>query len=184
MERHRPRRQDLCVSCLFVCVCVFERHSVTICSSTSSPEVNATSLSFFLVMPVQRIARYPLLLQTIQKHTDGGHPAYQLLERTAHTAIGLNCRINEYKRFREVGRSVRHVAPRASAALWRLKIIISQSADKYKKTETLSIKDKINRLNTHSIAKKTARLSQQIKHETGFASKVGPAPPVAEVRIT
>ncbi|KAM6923520.1 rho guanine nucleotide exchange factor 37 [Xenentodon cancila] len=113
----------------------------------SAPEVNASSLSFFLVMPVQRIARYPLLLQTIQKHTDPTHPAYALLERTAHTSIALNCRINEYKRFREV-------------------------ADKYKKTETLTIKDKINRLNTHSIAKKTARLSQQIKHETGIAAKL------------
>ncbi|KAM9357350.1 rho guanine nucleotide exchange factor 37 [Symphorus nematophorus] len=114
---------------------------------TSAPEVNATSLSFFLVMPVQRIARYPLLLQTIQKHTDTTHPAYALLEQTAHTSIALNCRINEYKRFREV-------------------------ADKYKKTETLTIKDKINRLNTHSIAKKTTRLSQQIKHETGMAPKL------------
>uniref|UniRef100_A0A672ZN68 Rho guanine nucleotide exchange factor (GEF) 37 n=1 Tax=Sphaeramia orbicularis TaxID=375764 RepID=A0A672ZN68_9TELE len=114
---------------------------------TSAPEVNATSLSFFMVMPVQRIARYPLLLQTIQKHTDPTHPAYSLLEQTAHTAITLNCRINEYKRFREV-------------------------ADKYKKTENLTIKDKINRLNSHSIAKKTARLSQQIKHETGIAPKL------------
>nr|XP_046262373.1 rho guanine nucleotide exchange factor 37 isoform X4 [Scatophagus argus] len=114
---------------------------------TSAPEVNATSLSFFLVMPVQRIARYPLLLQTIQKHTDRTHPAYALLEQTAHTSIALNCRINEYKRFREV-------------------------ADKYKKTETLSIKDKINRLSTHSILKKTARLSQHIKHETGIAPKL------------
>ncbi|XP_069566198.1 rho guanine nucleotide exchange factor 37 [Brachyistius frenatus] len=113
----------------------------------SAPEVNATSLSFFLVMPVQRIARYPLLLQTIQKHTEPTHPAYPLLEQTAHTSIALNCRINEYKRFREV-------------------------ADKYKKTETLTIKDKINRLNSHSIAKKTARLSQQIKHETGIAAKL------------
>ncbi|XP_033991318.1 rho guanine nucleotide exchange factor 37 [Trematomus bernacchii] len=113
----------------------------------SAPEVNATSLTFFLVMPVQRIARYPLLLQTIQKHTDRQHPAYALLEHTAHTSIALNCRINEYKRFREV-------------------------ADKYKKTETLSMKDKMNRLNTHSIAKKTARLSQQIKHETGIKPKL------------
>ncbi|XP_031172994.1 rho guanine nucleotide exchange factor 37 [Sander lucioperca] len=113
----------------------------------SAPEVNATSLSFFLVMPVQRIARYPLLLQTIQKHTERTHPAYGLLEHAAHTSIALNCRINEYKRFREV-------------------------ADKYKKTETLTIKDKINRLNTHSIAKKTARLSQHIKHETGIAPKL------------
>nr|XP_057910608.1 rho guanine nucleotide exchange factor 37 [Doryrhamphus excisus]XP_057910621.1 rho guanine nucleotide exchange factor 37 [Doryrhamphus excisus]XP_057910629.1 rho guanine nucleotide exchange factor 37 [Doryrhamphus excisus]XP_057910637.1 rho guanine nucleotide exchange factor 37 [Doryrhamphus excisus] len=113
----------------------------------SAPEVNASSLSFFLVMPVQRIARYPLLLQTIQKHTDTHHPAYTLLEQAAHTSIALNCRINEYKRFREV-------------------------ADKYKKTETLSIMDKINRLSSHSIAKKTARIGQFLKHETGIAPKV------------
>ncbi|XP_053285465.1 rho guanine nucleotide exchange factor 37 [Pleuronectes platessa] len=113
----------------------------------SAPEVNATSLSFFLVMPVQRIARYPLLLQTIKKHTDPAHPAYAVLEHTAHTSIAINCRINEYKRFREV-------------------------ADKYKKTENLTIKDKINRLNSHSIAKKTARLSQQIKHEAGIVPKL------------
>ncbi|KAK6298263.1 hypothetical protein J4Q44_G00313180 [Coregonus suidteri] len=114
---------------------------------SSAPEVNAASLSFFLVMPVQRIARYPLLFQTVMKHTEPGHPAYSLLEQTAHTAIALNCRINEYKRFREV-------------------------ADKYKKTETLTIRDKMNRLNSHSIAKKTARLSQFIKHETGIAPKL------------
>lgn len=148
----------------------------------SSPEVNATSLSFFLVMPVQRIARYPLLLQTIQKHTDLGHPAYQLLERTAHASIALNCRINEYKRFREVGEPPTVAAVsvlRDYAAPWWLISGALHLADKYKKTETLSIKDKINRLNTHSIAKKTARLSQQIKHETGFASKVLLAPPRA-----
>ncbi|XP_061542027.1 LOW QUALITY PROTEIN: rho guanine nucleotide exchange factor 37 [Phycodurus eques] len=113
----------------------------------SAPEVNASSLSFFLVTPVQRIARYPLLLQTIQKHTDTRHPAYALLEQTAHTSIAINCRINEYKRFREV-------------------------ADKYKKSETLSIMDKINRLNSHSIAKKTARMGQFLKHETGMVPKL------------
>ncbi|XP_067375404.1 rho guanine nucleotide exchange factor 37 isoform X2 [Channa argus] len=51
-------------------------------------------------------------------------------------------------------------------------VFLTTLSDKYKKTETLTIKDKINRLNTHSIAKKTARLSQQIKHETGMASKL------------
>lgn len=48
----------------------------------------------------------------------------------------------------------------------------SHEADKYKKTETLTIKDKINRLSGHSIAKKTARLGQYIKHETGIVPKV------------
>lgn len=110
---------------------------------TSAPEINASTLTFFLVMPVQRIARYPLLLQTIQKHTPHTHPALGSLQDAAHTAVQLNCRINEYKRFREV-------------------------ADKYKRTESLTIKDKINRLSGHSIAKKTARLSQFLKHETGL----------------
>ncbi|KAL4631538.1 hypothetical protein GN956_G15553 [Arapaima gigas] len=114
---------------------------------TSAPEVNASSPTFFLVMPVQRIARYPLLLQTIQKYTDPQDPEYLVLEQAAHVAVDMNCKINEYKRFREV-------------------------ADKYKKTETLSIKDMINRLNGHSIAKKTTRLSQFIKHETGIVPKM------------
>ncbi|XP_055015134.1 rho guanine nucleotide exchange factor 37 isoform X2 [Boleophthalmus pectinirostris] len=117
---------------------------------SSAPELKASSLSFFLVMPVQRIARYPLLLQTILKHTDPSHPSYGLLEQTAQASVYINCRINEYKRIRE----------------------FREVADKYKKTETLSIKDMINRLNTHSIFKKTARLSQQIKHETGIVPKL------------
>lgn len=117
---------------------------------TSAPELKASSLSFFMVMPVQRIARYPLLLQTIQKHTDPSHPAYALLEQTAQTSVALNCRINEYKRIRE----------------------FREVADKYKKTENLTIKDMINRLNTHSIFKKTARLKQHIKHETGIVPKL------------
>lgn len=141
-------------------------------------------------MPVQRIARYPLLLQTIQKHTDKTHPAYALLKQTAHTSIALNCRINEYKRFREVGEEMfcSKVITRYSAIL--IGVVVQKStemprdnnsavhlhalisADKYKKTEQLSIKDKINRLNTHSIAKKTARISQHFKHEAGIAPKV------------
>lgn len=66
-------------------------------------------------MPVQRIARYPLLLQTIQKHTPTQDPAYVLLEHAAHTAIKLNCTINEYKRFREVGEDMVEVANTCSA---------------------------------------------------------------------
>lgn len=128
-------------------------------------------------MPVQQITRYPLLLQTIQKHTEPAHPAYKLLEETAHTSIALNCRINEYKRFREVGKAANIGLPIKDFQFkcWRIWGIFDLlfAADKYKKTESLTIMDKINRLNTHSIAKKTARFSQHLKHETGMAPKVG-----------
>lgn len=73
-------------------------------------------------MPVQRIARYPMLLQTIQKHTDGQHLAYSRLQETARAAVDINCRINEYKRFREVGECERRMvgiyAARLSKALY------------------------------------------------------------------
>lgn len=137
-------------------------------------------------MPVQRIARYPLLLQTIQKHTEPTHPAYLLLEKTAHTSIALNCRINEYKRFREVGKRLQLILLILIADVLSRFVFMKPpgrtldnecpsyfAADKYKKTETLTIKDKINRINTHSIAKKTARFSQYFKHEAGIAPKVG-----------
>lgn len=55
---------------------------------------------------------------------------------------------------------------------WSKQLPVLIPADKYKKAEQLSIKDKINRINTHSIAKKTARISQHFKHEAGIAPKV------------
>ncbi|XP_028668744.1 rho guanine nucleotide exchange factor 37 [Erpetoichthys calabaricus] len=112
----------------------------------TAPHTNATNLSFFLVMPVQRIARYQLLLQTILKNTEPSHPAYQSLQAAVDSTIALNSNINEYKRLKEV-------------------------ADKYNKPENLTLMDKIYRINTHSIAKKTARLSQMLKHEAGFLPK-------------
>lgn len=153
------------------------RVDAVVSSSPFRPDINATSLTFFLVMPVQRIARYPLLLQTIQKHTDGRQPASGLLQQTVHASIAINCRINEYKRFREVGENLRPgegLFLPSAPPLQQLPVFIS--ADKYKKTEQLSIKEKINRISTHSIAKKTARISQHFKHEAGLTPKVATPP--------
>ncbi|MGH0172333.1 UNVERIFIED_CONTAM: hypothetical protein FKN15_062874 [Acipenser sinensis] len=113
---------------------------------TVAPHTNASSLSFFMVMPVQRIARYPLLLQNVLKNTEPSHPGYQRLQEAATATVELNVRINEYKRLKEV-------------------------ADKYKKMESLTIMDRLCRINKHSIAKKTARLSQMMKHEAGIVPK-------------
>ncbi|XP_043923675.1 rho guanine nucleotide exchange factor 37 [Protopterus annectens] len=110
------------------------------------PQSGASTLSFFLVMPVQRIGKYPLLLKQIRENTDPEDNAYPLLQKAEAAVLDANVQINEYKRFKDV-------------------------ANKYIKAEQLTIMEKIARLNKHSIAKKTSRISQLIKHETGFRIK-------------
>uniref|UniRef100_UPI00398F3797 rho guanine nucleotide exchange factor 37 n=1 Tax=Pristiophorus japonicus TaxID=55135 RepID=UPI00398F3797 len=107
----------------------------------------AITLTFYLVMPVQRIGKYPLLLKTILENTPQSDEGYTALEKAAMAMQEVNHNINEYKRLKEV-------------------------AMKYSRAENLSIKDTIYRINKHSIAKKASRLSQVIKHETGILPKV------------
>eukprot|EP00062_Callorhinchus_milii_P020286 gi/632975770/ref/XP_007904414.1/ PREDICTED: rho guanine nucleotide exchange factor 37 [Callorhinchus milii] len=104
-------------------------------------------LSFFLVKPVQRIGKYPLLLKSLLESTPTSDEGYMALEKATRAMEEINHNINEYKRRKEV-------------------------ASKYGKMETLSIRDKLNRINKHSIAKKASRLSRVIKHETGILPKV------------
>ncbi|XP_038042473.1 rho guanine nucleotide exchange factor 37 [Anas platyrhynchos] len=110
------------------------------------PHTSASDLSFFLVMPVQRVTKYPLLLGKILENTPAGTNAHQALAATVSTMAQVNANINEYKRQREV-------------------------ATKYNKAEHLTLRDRLARLNTHSIAKKTTRLSRLLMHEAGFVSK-------------
>uniref|UniRef100_A0A8B9DMD9 Rho guanine nucleotide exchange factor 37 n=1 Tax=Anser cygnoides TaxID=8845 RepID=A0A8B9DMD9_ANSCY len=110
------------------------------------PHTSASDLSFFLVMPVQRITKYPLLLGKILENTPAGTSTHQALAAAVSAMAQANANINEYKRQREV-------------------------ATKYNKAEHLTLRDRLARLNTHSIAKKTTRLSRLLMHEAGFVSK-------------
>ncbi|KFV50873.1 Rho guanine nucleotide exchange factor 37, partial [Tyto alba] len=110
------------------------------------PHTGASDLSFFLVMPVQRVTKYPLLLGKILENTPTSASAYPALQAAVHTMTQVNANINEYKRRREV-------------------------ATKYNKAEHLTLRDRFARLNTHSIAKKTTRLSRLFMHEAGIVPK-------------
>ncbi|KAM9373238.1 rho guanine nucleotide exchange factor 37 [Phaethornis superciliosus] len=110
------------------------------------PHMSASDLSFFLVMPVQRITKYPLLLGKILENTPTSSSAYPALQAAVHTMSQVNTNINEYKRRREV-------------------------ATKYNKAEHLTLRARLARLNTHSIAKKTTRLSRLLMHEAGMVAK-------------
>ncbi|XP_062443189.1 rho guanine nucleotide exchange factor 37 isoform X2 [Rhea pennata] len=113
---------------------------------TTVPHTGASDLSFFLVMPVQRITKYPLLLQKILENTPASASAYPALQSALSAMAEVNTNINEYKRRKEV-------------------------ATKYNKAEHLTLRDRFARLNTHSIAKKTTRLSRLFLYETGIVSK-------------
>ncbi|XP_054833716.1 rho guanine nucleotide exchange factor 37 [Eublepharis macularius] len=110
------------------------------------PHTGASDLSFFLVMPVQRVTKYPLLLQKILENTLESDSAYEALSAATKAMIEVNANINEYKRRKEV-------------------------ADKYNKAGYLTLRERLARLNTHSITKKTTRLSRLFMHEAGIVSK-------------
>ncbi|XP_055980567.1 rho guanine nucleotide exchange factor 37 [Sorex fumeus] len=110
------------------------------------PHAGPSGLSFLLVIPLQRITKYPLLLQKILESTLPEASAYPVLQRASSALQDLNTNINEYKRRKEV-------------------------ASKYAKTESLTLRERLARINTHTLSKKTTRLSQLLKQEAGLVSR-------------
>ncbi len=53
------------------------------------------SLNGFLTKPIQRVTRYPLLIEKILKHTPINHPDYQSVQQAFDCARQLNERINK-----------------------------------------------------------------------------------------
>ncbi|KFP42522.1 Rho guanine nucleotide exchange factor 37, partial [Chlamydotis macqueenii] len=103
------------------------------------PHTGASDLSFFLVMPVQRVTKYPLLLGKILENT----PTRRCPEVSYLDLLFL--------------------PPRMPAP---------EAATKYNKAEHLTLRDRLARLNTHSIAKKTTRMSRFFMHEAGIVAKM------------
>ncbi|KAK1343452.1 hypothetical protein QTO34_016232 [Cnephaeus nilssonii] len=114
-----------------------------ISGGSSRPQAGPSGLSFLLVIPLQRITKYPLLLQKILENTLPDASAYSVLQRATSALQDVNANINEYKRRKEV-------------------------ASKYTKVEHLTLRERLARINTHTLSKKTTRLSQLLKQEAGL----------------
>ncbi|XP_029797305.1 rho guanine nucleotide exchange factor 37 [Suricata suricatta] len=110
------------------------------------PQAGRSGLSFLLVSPLQRITKYPLLLQKILENTVPDASAYPVLQRAASALQDVNTNINEYKRRKEV-------------------------ASKYTKVGQLTLRERLARINAHTLSKKTTRLSQLLKQEAGLVPK-------------
>ncbi|XP_021555291.1 dynamin-binding protein isoform X2 [Neomonachus schauinslandi] len=108
---------------------------------------NYINLGSFLIKPVQRVMRYPLLLMELLNSTPESHPDKGPLTSAVLAVKEINVNINEYKR--------------------RKDLVL-----KYRKGDEDSLMEKISKLNIHSIIKKSNRVSSHLKHLTGFAPQI------------
>ncbi|XP_064125523.1 dynamin-binding protein isoform X1 [Loxodonta africana] len=108
---------------------------------------NYINLGSFLIKPVQRVMRYPLLLMELLNATPESHPDKVPLTSAVLAVKEINVNINEYKR--------------------RKDLVL-----KYRKGDEDSLMEKISKLNIHSIIKKSNRVSSHLKHLTGFAPQI------------
>uniref|UniRef100_A0A8C6X413 Dynamin-binding protein n=1 Tax=Naja naja TaxID=35670 RepID=A0A8C6X413_NAJNA len=108
---------------------------------------NYIDLGSFLIKPVQRVMRYPLLLMELLSATPESHPDRAPLAAAVLAVKEINGNLNEYKR--------------------RKDLVL-----KYRKTDDDSLIEKISKLNFHSIIKKSNRVSSHLKHLTGFAPQL------------
>ncbi|XP_037353943.1 dynamin-binding protein isoform X2 [Talpa occidentalis] len=108
---------------------------------------NYINLGSFLIKPVQRVMRYPLLLMELRNSTPDSHPDKVPLTNAVLAVKEINININEYKR--------------------RKDLVL-----KYRKGDEDSLMEKISKLNIHSIIKKSNRVSSHLKHLTGFAPQI------------
>ncbi|EXJ61308.1 uncharacterized protein A1O5_11865 [Cladophialophora psammophila CBS 110553] len=72
------------------------------CSENSSDITNAWSLDALLVKPIQRITKYPLLLNQLLEATPNTHPDVEFIRRAAVEVTEVNVRINEVKKHTEL----------------------------------------------------------------------------------
>ncbi|TRY58021.1 hypothetical protein DNTS_034776 [Danionella cerebrum] len=110
-------------------------------------KTNYINLGSFLIKPVQRVMRYPLLLTELLNTTPEDHPDRKQLAEALMSIKEINGNINEYKR--------------------RKDLVV-----KYRKADEDRLIDKISKLSMHSIIKKSNRVSSHLKHLTGFSPQI------------
>ncbi|XP_028834512.1 rho guanine nucleotide exchange factor 38 isoform X1 [Denticeps clupeoides] len=109
---------------------------------------NLLDMGSLLIKPVQRIMKYPLLLDELCQATPEDHPDIHSLHEALTTTKIINLNINEFRRRKDI-------------------------VMKYKKSDDEgTLKSKLNKLNIHSIRKKSDRLTSYLKILTGVEPQV------------
>ncbi|KAM8940181.1 rho guanine nucleotide exchange factor 38 isoform 2-T2 [Pelodytes ibericus] len=104
---------------------------------------NLLDMGSLMIKPIQRVMKYPLLLCEVLNATPQCHPDYRTLQDAFTAVKQINFNINELKRRKDL-------------------VLKYRRAD-----EEESLKDKLSRLNIHSISKKSKRVTSHLKILTG-----------------
>lgn len=144
-------------------------------SSSFRGKANYINLGSFLIKPVQRVMRYPLLLTELLGATPESHHDRPQLAKAVQVVKEINVNINEYKRRKDLGTSS---SPDWYVVLCLYKclttfIFLLFTVMKYRKGDEDTFIDKISKLSMHSIIKKSNRVSSHLKQLTGMAPQVG-----------
>ncbi|GFO19681.1 dynamin-binding protein-like [Plakobranchus ocellatus] len=106
-------------------------------------QMNVFDLAGVLIKPVQRILKYPLLLNELLKNTEDDHPDKFGIVEAIKSMTDVAKAINEYKRRKDL-------------------------VYKYKKSSDQTFSDKISKLNLHSIKKKSSRMKGRLSTNLGI----------------
>lgn len=109
-------------------------------------ETNCFDLPSVLIRPVQRILKYPLLINELDKSTEAGHPDKVMLAQAMAKMSDVATSINEFKRRKDL-------------------------VSKYKKDPSEStLSRRLAKLNLHSVLKKSSRFGVRLSSTFGLTS--------------
>ncbi|XP_022646625.1 dynamin-binding protein-like isoform X3 [Varroa destructor] len=108
---------------------------------------NCFDLASVLIKPVQRILKYPLLINELEKATEDAHPDKQLLLQAMDDMARVATDINEVKRRKDL-------------------------VSKYRSNPEASLSQRLSKLNLHSVMKKSTRLTVKMSSSLGFTTVV------------
>ncbi|KAH9495018.1 hypothetical protein Btru_018443 [Bulinus truncatus] len=135
--------------------------------------MNVFDVAGVLIKPVQRILKYPLLLNELLKNTEDDHDDKEEIEMAIRAMTDVAKAINEYKRRKDLGLCIGvnlntfHGPLSLGYVYVQLKEI--PSVYKYKKSSDQTFSDKISKLNLHSIKKKSSRIRGRLSTNFGIA---------------
>ncbi|RWS02758.1 dynamin-binding protein-like protein [Dinothrombium tinctorium] len=108
-------------------------------------ETNCFDIPSMLIKPVQRILKYPLLLNELYQVTSSEHSDKNDLEKAKNLMVEVATNINEFKRRKDL-------------------------VFKYRKDENSSFSSKISKLNMHTVIKKSSRFGYRLSSSMGFSN--------------